>query len=197
MARARRRHLAGLDDGQLVERSRSGADAHLAFTTFYRRHARSVLGYFAGRLTSSEAVADLTAETFARALDGLDRYDAALGVPRAWLYGIARNVLREFERHERRTTSVQMRLALELSEPDPEALAEIERVVDRLAGERLLAAVDDLPERQASVLRLRFEQGASSAAIAQELGVEPGNARVLLHRAVANLRGRTARGGEG
>jgi RNA polymerase sigma-70 factor (ECF subfamily) len=192
----RRRRLEALPDDALVAKARSGGRDHIpAFTTFYRRHSRSVLGFFAARVDGSETVADLTAETFARALAGLDRYDADLGVPRAWLYGIARNVLREHERHEHRARAVQMRVALGLSEPDPAALAEIDRVVDRLAAQPLLDAVDDLPDRQASVLRLRVEDGASTAAIAEEMGVEPGNARVLLHRAVVNLRRLTGDGG--
>ena len=61
-----------------------------AFGIFYRRHVRPLLGYFVRRTGDAELAADLCAETFAAALDGLRRFDPARGPAVAWLYGIAR-----------------------------------------------------------------------------------------------------------
>ena len=44
-----------------------------AFAAFYRRHVAPLLGYFLRRTGNAELAADLTAETFAAALDGLQR----------------------------------------------------------------------------------------------------------------------------
>ncbi len=50
-----------------------------AFAGFYRRHEDAVLGFFLKRAGSAQLAADLTAETFARALEGRRRFDPARG----------------------------------------------------------------------------------------------------------------------
>src|ERR1700754_4819637 len=64
-----------------------------AFGVFYERHERSVLGFFGAVTRRPELAADLTAETFAAALDGVAAFDPERGTPRMWLFGIARNLL--------------------------------------------------------------------------------------------------------
>ena len=58
-----------------------------------------MLGFFRRWTRSPEVAADLTAETFATALESIQSYDAARGAFVGWLYGIARHVLaRSLER---------------------------------------------------------------------------------------------------
>jgi len=64
-----------------------------AFGVFYRRHVGPLLAYFARRTRDPELAADLTAETFAAALDGAHRHRPEKGPGAAWLYGIARRQL--------------------------------------------------------------------------------------------------------
>src|SRR5918997_6420778 len=69
-----------------------------AFAVFYGRHVRPLLGYFLRRTGDAELAADLCAETFAAALDGLRRFDRERGPAVAWLYGIARHQLTQAAR---------------------------------------------------------------------------------------------------
>src|ERR687894_2211648 len=69
-----------------------------AFAVFYRRHVTPLLGYFLRRTRDPELAADLTAETFAAALDGAHRFDPARGPAVGWLYGIARRRLADAQR---------------------------------------------------------------------------------------------------
>lgn len=64
-----------------------------AFGVFYGRQVRPLLGYLVRRAGDAELAADLCAETFAAALDGLHRFDPKRGPAVAWLYGIARRSL--------------------------------------------------------------------------------------------------------
>jgi hypothetical protein len=50
-----------------------------AFALFYRRHVRALAAYFWRRSRDAETTADLTAETFAAALDGCARFDPSRG----------------------------------------------------------------------------------------------------------------------
>ena len=74
------------------------ADTPEAFAEFYRRHARTVLGYFARRTHDPEAAADLTAETFASALVARRRFQPADTPAIGWLYMIASRRLIDHQR---------------------------------------------------------------------------------------------------
>ena len=70
-------------------------------------------------------------------------------------------------------------------EPSPEDAA--------VAGEiqrELRAALDELPDRQRTVVELRDVHGLTSEEVCAHLGVSPGNQRILLHRGRARLRAR-------
>lgn len=62
------------------------------------------------------------------------------------------------------------------------------RVLSGEVREVLVAALHDLPERQAQVVALRDVHGLDSAEVAELIGTSEGNVRVLLHRGRAALR---------
>ena len=57
-----------------------------------------------------------------------------------------------------------------------------------LDEERLAGCLDRLAERERSVLILGFFADQPADAVARELGLKPGNARVIRHRALLKLR---------
>src|ERR1035437_3163567 len=115
-----------------------------AFGRFYARHEDFVLSVLLRRCGSAELAADLTAETFARALAGRNAFDASRGEPRGWLYGIARHVLSDSLAHGRVDDSTRRQLSLERLALDDEAITRIEE----LTGDVALAALDGLPQDQ-------------------------------------------------
>src|SRR3954468_20501105 len=121
------------------------------FATFYRRHEDAVLGFFLKRTGSAERAADLTAETFARALEGRRRFDAERGDAGAWLFGIARNTLSRSLERGRVENDVRRQLGMEPLLLDDAALARI----DALSDEPALRALEELPEPQARAVRGR------------------------------------------
>src|SRR3954469_14935664 len=82
-------------DEALLAAARSEPEA---FAVFYRRHVRALIGYFLRRTRDAELPADLTAETFAAALDGCHRFQPERGPAVGWLYGIARRQLAHAQR---------------------------------------------------------------------------------------------------
>ncbi len=89
-------------------RSSSGASptpVRDAFGQMYAHHHAAVYGYLRARVLRPATADDLCQETFLRAYRGLERFDPASN-PRAWLIGIARNVLREHIRRVRRRKEV-------------------------------------------------------------------------------------------
>src|SRR3954468_7784090 len=62
-----------------------------AFSAFYRRHVRAVLGFLARRCGDPEQAADLTAEVFAAVLLQAPRLRPGRADARGWLFAIARH----------------------------------------------------------------------------------------------------------
>jgi RNA polymerase sigma-70 factor (ECF subfamily) len=78
--------------------------------------------------------------------------------------------------------------------PDPIASiesqegADDERVVDTVERADIRAALDGLDERDRQLLRLRYNEDLTQAAIARRLGIPEGTVKVRLHRARHKLR---------
>lgn len=74
----------------------------------------------------------------------------------------------------------------------PRAWARVpdDAALDAELGREIRAAVDALPERQRAVLTLRDVEGWSAEEVCTVLALEPGNQRVLLHRARSSVRTR-------
>src|SRR6202012_2568919 len=97
------------DEEVMLTAARSGARE---FAAFYRHFERTVLGFFMSATHRPELAADLTAETFARALEAVASFDPARGRPDQWLFGIARNVLAESRRRGTVEAAARRRLGL-------------------------------------------------------------------------------------
>lgn len=97
-----------------------------AFAEFYRRNEQPVLSFFVHWCRRGELAADLMAETFAAAFASARAYDPDLGEPRAWLFGIARNVLLRSVRRGRVEDEMRRRLGMARLVIDDDALERVE-----------------------------------------------------------------------
>jgi RNA polymerase sigma factor (sigma-70 family) len=118
------------------------------------------------------AASDLTAETFAQAWLGRDRFrDEHGGSAFPWLLELVRNVLRETVRHDRVETRARERLGLPVDLAAEEGYAMVdERLSSRLA---LAAALDDLPEHEREALELRVVGELQYDEVAEQLAIRP------------------------
>jgi RNA polymerase sigma factor (sigma-70 family) len=151
-------------DGELLLAS---ANDPQAFAVFYRRHVRGVLSFFRRHVRDAEVAFDLTAETFAAALEASPRYEPRPEPARSWLYGIAWNELHEAQRRGR--VEDELRRVLGMA---PIALSEA--AVERLealagSGSPALELLDWLPARQREAVRRRVLE-RSHGVIAGEFG---------------------------
>jgi RNA polymerase sigma-70 factor (ECF subfamily) len=164
----------------------------------------AVRGYCLRRLPADDAL-DATSEVFLvawRRIDIVPDGDEA----RLWLFGVARNTVRTFERATRRVTRLRTRLrgvaATSVAGPEIQVVASLEY-------QRLLAALDQLTRSDQEVLRLRLweELGVPEIAAVLDCSEKAASKRYLralarLNRRVTALDSRTirphlaARGGE-
>lgn len=155
--------------------------AQIHFSRLYREQGRAVLAYALRRVEGPEDAADVVAETFLVAWRRLGEVPPG-GEARLWLYAVARRVIANLRRGERRRTRLGQRLTESLrtelathAAPSGEA-AEVLRAMAELSdGDRellLLVSWEELsPGEAATVLEI------SSLA-----------ARSRLHRARRRLR---------
>src|SRR3954451_17019351 len=80
------------------------------FGRFYDRYVKALLAFFQRRVHDPEVAADLTAETFAAALNTRGRFRGDGKTAAAWLFGIAHHKLTDF----RRTGSAELRMRARL-----------------------------------------------------------------------------------
>jgi RNA polymerase sigma-70 factor (ECF subfamily) len=176
----------GLDDSALLRRARADASA---FGVFYRRHARAVYRSLLFDCGDPDVALDLTAETFARALQSLGRFRGPrVNSGRAWIFAIANSMLLQYERERRVEDRARRRLgvleATRLQDDDDSVVARVDAEASR---ERLADVLQGLSESQQSVLRLRIEHEATYEEIALRLGCSPAAARQQASRGMRKL----------
>jgi RNA polymerase sigma factor (sigma-70 family) len=175
-----------LTDEALLASARTDAEA---FTRFYRRHAAPVLGYLVRRTGDPELGADLTAETFACALEGLDRFDPERGSAVNWLFGIARHRLVRPLPRGRADGGARDRLGMSRIELDDDALERIVALAESQSTAALLAdALEALPPDQRAALDARVLEEQEYADIATSSGAAEATIRKRVSRALDTLR---------
>lgn len=166
-------------DGALIEWSVHGRPD--AFVEVVRRHEVAVHGFLARR-AGREVADDLLGEVWLRAFAARGGYDPAHADALPWLYGIARNVLREYWRA---TLHAAQAPAPDVVDP----WDEVNTRLDSAAWARsLAAAVRALPASEREVLLLVAWEQLTPAEAADVLGIPQGTARSRLHRARTALR---------
>ena|ERR1700733_3709998 len=165
----------------LVKEARGGNEQ--AFLALYGHH-RTPLFCFVCRLSGSATLAeDVTQECFLALVRGAD-FKADRGSLRAYLFGMARNLV--FRR---------LRIAERESDEEVESAAPADVLGELLASERaaLVAdAVGSLPALQREAIVLFEYEELSLDEIASITGVDVGAVKARLHRARESLRKRLA-----
>lgn len=171
-------------DAELLKSANNDPEA---FGVFYRRHFEQLLAFFWLRTRDRQDASELVAETFAAALESLERFDAERGDPAAWLFGIAKNQVRTFWR--RKNASDRARRRLEIQTPPVGDLGweSIESADARLDASRLSAALERVPQRNREAVRLRIVEQLEYDDIGDRLDCKPGAARVRVLRGLRRL----------
>ena len=173
-----------LDEPELIGRAKRG-DTHAYEELVYAHQgiAFRTAYVIAGNAADSE---DAVQEGFVKAWRALGRFRE--GAPfRPWLLQIVANEARNRRRSAGRRAHLALRAATEQpsgdAAPSPEA-----SLLSAETRDSLLAAVNELPEDQRTVIALRFFVGLSEPEVAEALGVPEGTVKSRSARALERLR---------
>ncbi len=125
---------------------------------------------------------DLLQETFLQAIRSKDKL-ADVSSPRAWLFGVARNIAMNTIRRRQPLVSLPVNLSHDCPPPDPRV-------------QEMRQAITKLPAAQQEALELRLARELSYQEIATVLEIPLGTVRSRLHNAVGRLRQLMQKAGE-
>ena len=132
--------------------------------------------------TGDKLVAEeLTALTFEKAWSSRERYRKDEGGFRFWLFGIAQKVAADHFRRSRPEVPLE---AVDLASGQ-----NVERELEsRLDVERLASLVTRLPERERTLIALKYGAELNNREIARQTGLSESNVGTILARTVSRLR---------
>lgn len=163
----------------------------VAFAQLYDRYVTKIFRYIYYKVGSQSEAEDLTGQVFLKAWEAIGRYQCTERPFAAWLYRIAHNLIVDYFRTKRDTSSLDELAVVDLPGSD------LDDIVDRhLTADTLRHALRHLTHDQQQVIILRFLEGYNTTEVAQILGKQPGAVRTLQHRALAGLNGVFRHGAE-
>jgi len=180
---------SALDTAEIELMSRAMGGDSGAYGELFEKYRERISRMAYAIVHDQSAAEDVVQETFLKGLDRIATYRAE-AAPRAWFSSIALNVcrhrLREGKREAERAGERQLDGGRRLWRPRTRGAAT--KVVQQENNRLLAVALGFLTEAQREVFILHYDQGLAYEEIAQIVGIRPGAARALAHRAKAALR---------
>jgi len=154
-----------------------------AFADLYDRHVVRVYRHVYYMVNNAAEAEDLTAQTFLKAWEAIERYKERGAPFLAWLLRIAHNLTVSYLRSRRDHS------ALEETYVDQKTHRNPEEALDQATDERRVReAVLRLRDEQRQVIMLRFVEEMDYREVAAVIGKSVPAVRVIQHRALGNLR---------
>ncbi|HXB66480.1 MAG TPA: RNA polymerase sigma factor [Solirubrobacteraceae bacterium] len=180
-------------DAELIRASRRDP---AAFSVLFERHAALMQRWLVAQTADGAVAHELLAETFAQAWRGRARFrgeDERSGG--AWLYGIARNLLRQHRKRGRVESAGRRRLSMATDAVQWDGAEEID---ERIDAQQLSSAVRDafaeLTPEQQQAIAYRVIGDLSYDEVAAQLQCTTATARTRVFRGLYALRASIVKG---
>ena len=158
------------------------------FSKIYDQYISRIYRFVFLRVNSRDIAQDLTSETFTRAWSSFAKASEDKDKIRNWagfLYQIARNLVTDFYREKGKVQIISASYASVLTDP---AMGLEEKAFLSSEAEQIKAVLSKLGEEQQEVIIWRYLDGLSNKEIAEILGKPEGTIRVIVHRALKEVR---------
>ena len=154
-----------------------------AFAQLYDRHVVRISRHIYYMGSDSTTAEDLTAQTFLKAWEAIDRYKERGAPIVAWLLRISHNLTVSFLRSKRDHSELDETFL------DSKMTRNPEEALEQASDEKSMReAVLKLRDEQRQVIMLRFVEEMDYREVADIIGKSVPAVRVIQHRALGNLR---------
>jgi RNA polymerase sigma-70 factor (ECF subfamily) len=167
------------------ESARLDADTLMAFQEACETQLAPVFAYVRYRVDNVPAAEELTSAAFLKALERIQSFDRRRGDMRQWIFAIARHLVTDHLRAQRRWMVVPLDWlgARSSPAPTPEKTA-----ADGEMHGHLTQAMARLRRRERDLLGMKFGAGLTNREIAAVAGLKEGHVAVLIQRALGRLK---------
>jgi RNA polymerase sigma-70 factor, ECF subfamily len=156
-----------------------------ALAALYDHYFPLIHKYVLYRVSNAQISDDLVSQIFERMLTGLARYQPGQAPFGAWLFGIARHVVGDHYRSQKRHHWLSLENFFDLpgTYPAPEEIT-----LTNEKGEHLLRSLAKLADRERDLISLKFAGGLTNREISTLTRLSETNVGVILYRAMKQLR---------
>ncbi len=164
------------------------------------QYADYLFNYAIARINDEEVAKDLVQETFLAGLKSAKNYKGA-AAERTWLIAILkRKVIDYYRKINSKKGKAEIRINynsgnesdgdwLEEQVADPGSILENDFIENEELGLAIQECISKLPKKQAAVFTMKTVRGLNTEDICNELGINPSNLWVMVHRARTALMG--------
>jgi RNA polymerase sigma-70 factor, ECF subfamily len=172
-------------DEELVELLRNGSTS--AGEVLVKRYYQPLMRYLQRLAGRDHLAEELHQQTWTSVLEHLEKFDrsSSSGGFKAWLFRIATNKANDHWRSAGREKNAKEGLRLVTDDEVPHAGHRLEGTEQE---QKLLRAIEKLPENQRQVLMLRYYSNLKFVEIAELLGCPLNTALGRMHKAMLKLR---------
>ena len=168
--------------------------------TWVDKYADYLFNYAIARISDPEIAKDLVQETFFAGLKSAKNYQGT-ATERTWLIAILkRKVIDYYRKINSKKGKAEVRINynsdtesegdwLEEQVADPESILENDFIENEELGLAIQECISKLPQKQSKVFTMKTIRGLSTEDICNELGINPSNLWVMVHRARTALMG--------
>lgn len=156
---------------------------NIEFEELYQKYYSGAVYYVTGKIGNREDAEDLVSEAFTYCYAHYAEYDSSKSAPQTWLYVVINSRLKNYYRDRKIMTDIsELENVIPDDTPEMEKSIFLEEIRDTVAG-----ALKALSERERRIVVMKYFLNKTSGEIADELGLSPVNARVLLSRALKKM----------
>lgn len=158
------------------------------FQTYYKR----IFNYIYYRVYCHYSAEDLTSQVFEKAMCKIDTYTQSKSPFEVWLFAIARNVVNDYFRDQKKHRILSFDTIHELvsRRKDPEGI-----LIKGETNDRLLKALNTLSVRDRNIVALKFGAALKNKEIAELLHMTESNIGIILYRTLKKLKNEIEREG--
>ncbi len=176
------------DPSKALQLTLHGKSEQIDWDSVYTSELPRIYNFFLYKVGDREFAQDLTATTFERAWKLRSRYQIRIASLPTWLFGIARNVLKEHLRNNKRNGQRSEAII-----PGREVPSDVDietSIQQQQEKEHLRKILFGLPEREQELIALKYGAELTNREIAKITKLSESNVGSILNRTVKKIRTR-------
>ncbi len=153
------------------------------FSGLYNKYYKEIFLYVLKKTANESLSAELTSNTFMKAMVNLTKY-RDMGFPfSSWLYRIASNEVNKYYRDNNKVQEV------EINEKDAVTfLGDLDLEDNSGQVKKMMACLSEMKEEQSDLIEMRYFEKLSFNEIGEVLGITGNNAKIKVYRAIDKLK---------